>query len=385
MNHHFNKQCFAFVLNSSNFAKIFNLKNLIISFFLLLILASACHYKQDTITPVRQTITESVYASGVIESENQYQVFATVNGIVDEVLVDEGFAVEIGSPILSIVNDAQKLLTDNAKLSADFNSLNLNRGKLAEAKSLASLAKNQLDNDAILLERQKNLWAQNVGTKVELEQRELAKESSINKYISAKENQNEIEKQLAFQAKQAQNNLLISNKNIGDYLVKSKIKGKVYQMNLAKGEIVNPQTPIAIIGDDKKYLLKMQIDEYDIVSIKLGMPVLVVLNSYRDAVFNAVVTKINPIMNVQSKTFTIEAEFVKAPNILYPNISFEANVVIKTKKEALLIPRNYLLNDSTVLNKAEKQIRVKTGLKDYQMVEILSGINEKDELILPKQ
>jgi HlyD family secretion protein len=385
VNHHFNKQCFAFVLNSSNFAKIFNLKNLIISFFLLLILASACHYKQDTITPVRQTITESVYASGVIESENQYQVFATVNGIVDEVLVDEGFAVEIGSPILSIVNDAQKLLTDNAKLSADFNSLNLNRGKLAEAKSLASLAKNQLDNDAILLERQKNLWAQNVGTKVELEQRELAKESSINKYISAKENQNEIEKQLAFQAKQAQNNLLISNKNIGDYLVKSKIKGKVYQMNLAKGEIVNPQTPIAIIGDDKKYLLKMQIDEYDIVSIKLGMPVLVVLNSYRDAVFNAVVTKINPIMNVQSKTFTIEAEFVKAPNILYPNISFEANVVIKTKKDALLIPRNYLLNDSTVLNKAEKQIRVKTGLKDYQMVEILSGINEKDELILPNQ
>lgn len=190
---------------------------------------------------------------------------------------------------------------------------------------------------------------------------------------------------MAFQSKQSQNNLLISNKNTADYLVKSKVKGKIYQMNLAKGEIVNPQTPITIIGDEQKYLLKMQIDEYDIVSIKLGMPVLVVLNSYRDAVYHAVVTKINPIMNLQNKTFTIEAKFTKPPTTLYPNISFEANVVINTKKDALLIPRNYLLNDSTVINQAGNQIRIKTGLKDYQMVEILSGINANDELILPKQ
>jgi len=167
--------------------------------------------------------------------------------------------------------------------------------------------------------------------------------------------------------------------------VKSKVKGKVYQMNLAKGEIVTPQIPIAIVGDDEKYLLEMQIDEYDIVTIQLGMPVLVVLNSYRDSVFNAVVSKINPIMNVQSKTFTIEAEFVQPPRVLYPNISFEANVVTSTKNDALLIPRNYLMNDSIVVNKSGKQLIVKTGLKDYQMVEILSGINTNEELILPEQ
>jgi hypothetical protein len=78
-------------------------------------------------------------------------------------------------------------------------------------------------------------------------------------------------------------------------------------------------------------------------------------------------------MNVQSKTFTIEAEFVQAPKVLYPNISFEANVLINTKKDALLIPRNYLLNDSIVENKSGEQLIVKTGLKDYQMVEILQS------------
>jgi multidrug efflux pump subunit AcrA (membrane-fusion protein) len=156
-------------------------------------------------------------------------------------------------------------------------------------------------------------------------------------------------------------------------------------MNLAKGEMVTPQIPIAIIGNDEKYLLEMQVDEYDIVTMKLGMPVLVVLNSYKDSVFNAAVSKINPIMNIQSKTFTIEAEFVHPPSLLYPNISFEANIVINTKKDAILIPRNYLLNDSIVVNKAGNQLIVKTGLKDYQMVEILSGLGADEELILPEQ
>lgn len=354
------------------------------TFLLSLIFWSACQSKQDTISPVVQSITESVYASGVIVSKNQYQVFATVSGIVDEVFVDEGASVTMGSPILSIVNDAQRLMADNAKLSADFNALNFNRGKLDDAKLFIDLMKSQMESDASMLERQKKLWSKNIGSKIELEQKELALEHATNNYTSAKEKLKELERQLDYLSKQAKNNLLISNKNTGDYLLKSKVKGKVYQMNLAKGEMVTPQTPIAIIGDDEKYLLEMQIDEYDIVIIQLGMPVWVVLNSYRDSVFDAVVSKINPIMNLQSKTFTIEAEFVRPPNVLYPNISFEANVVISTQKDALLIPRNYLLNDSTVVNKSGKQLIVKTGLKDYQMVEIISGLDTNEELILPE-
>ncbi|CAN5268720.1 hypothetical protein BH23BAC2_BH23BAC2_09080 [soil metagenome] len=231
------------------------------AFLLSLILLGACQSNQDTTSPVIQTITESVYASGVIKSENQYQAFATVNGIVDEAHAEEGAAVEIGSPIVSIMNDAQQLMTDNAKLSAEFNALGFNQGKLDEARSLVALTKSQMKNDATMLERQKNLWSQNIGSKVELEQRELAFENSKNNYASAKEKLEELERQLNYLSKQAQNNLLIRTKNIGDYLVKSKVKGKVYQMKLAKGEIVTPQIPIAIIGDDEKYLLEMQIDE----------------------------------------------------------------------------------------------------------------------------
>jgi len=350
-----------------------------------LTLLGSCGNKQVVITPVIQDITESVYASGVIKSKNQYEVFATVNGLISEVFVDEGSPVDIGSPILLITNDAQEVIAENALLLADYNSLNSNRGKLVEVKILVNLTRNQMRNDSSLLERKQRLWTQNIGTKVSLEQQALLYENSKYTYEAAMEKSKELSKQLKYLSRQANNNLSITNTITTDYLVRSKIKGKVYQMNLAKGEMVTPQKQIAILGHGKKYLLEMEVDEYDIVAIKLGMSVLVVLNSYKDSVFTALVTKINPIMNVQSKTFTIEAAFTAPPSVLFPNISFEANVVIRTKKKAMLIPRNYLLNDSTVMDKTGKQLLVKTGLMDYQKVEILSGITMDSELILPEK
>ena len=65
--------------------------------------------------------------------------------------------------------------------------------------------------------------------------------------------------------------------------------------------------------------------------------------------------------------------------------SFEANILIRSKKDAMLIPRNYLLNDSIVVTESGEQRVVKTGLKDYQMIEILSGLDTNSALILPEQ
>jgi hypothetical protein len=115
------------------------------------------------------------------------------------------------------------------------------------------------------------------------------------------------------------------------------------------------------------------------------MPVYVVLNSHKDSVFQAIVTKINPMMDEKSKTFLLEAAFVVPPKTLFPQISFEGNVLIRSKKNAMLIPRNYLINDSMVMNKSGTKLIVKTGLKDYRMVEILQGIDTTEELILPTQ
>ncbi len=286
---------------------------------------------------------------------------------------------------LTISNEAQKLNKENAELAAAFSDINANQGKLNDAQLAVDLAKNKTKVDSALFFRQKNLWQQQIGTKVELEQRELAYQNSKNAYYSSVVRYNDLKRQLNFSSSQSKKNLLIADKLQSDYVLKSEINGIIYSLTKSKGEIVGAQTPIAIIGDAGKFILEMQVDEYDILKIKKGLTVLVTLESYNGKVFEALVTKINPLMNERSKTFLVEAEFLKQPEILYPNISFEANIVINSKEKAILIPRDYLLNDSFVVKPNGDKIAVKTGLKDYQKIEIISGINKSQELIKPKE
>lgn len=192
-----------------------------------------------------------------------------------------------------------------------------------------------------------------------------------------------LQKQLGFAAAQARTNLQIARRQAGDFVLRSKINGRVYQLYREKGEAVTPQTPLALLGDARHFVLEMQVDESDIVRIRPGQLVLVTLDSYAGQVFPARVTSISPMMNTDSRTFEVDAAFVRQPPVLYPFVSFEANIVLQTKARALLIPRRLLLNDSTVRKADGQSARVKTGLRDYQMVEILSGLTADDELTAP--
>lgn len=353
--------------------------------FSVLLSAASCKSKQETLKPVEESISESVYASGTIKSRSQYQAYATVSGVISEVLVSEGDPIKKGSPVLAIYSEAQKLSKENARLAADFTDLSANQGKLNDAQAQIDLARIKLKNDSSLYARQQALWKQDIGTRNELEQRELVYQNSKNALASAIIRYDDLKKQLDFSASQSKKNLQISGKMENDFTVRSEMDGVVFSLPKVKGEMVTPQTPLAVIGDAKHFILEMQVDENDILKIKKGLPVLVTMDSYKGKVFDALVTKIDPLMNERSKTFLVEAEFVQQPETLYPNTSFEANIVIQSKPKAILIPRNYLLNDSMVLKKNGEKTVVKTGLRDYQKIEILSGIALSDELVKPAQ
>jgi HlyD family secretion protein len=343
----------------------------------------SCSSKIEKTKPTIESITESIYASGIVKSKNQYEVFANVNGIIKNVFVIEGDSVRKGSPILSISNTVQLLNKENAKLAANFANINFNQEKLNEAKAFMLLSIDKLKNDSALYFRQNALWQQQIGTKIELEQRALAYENSKIFYQSSIVKYNDLKRQLDFNSAQSKNNLAISNQVANDFVVKSNIDGIVYRLNKLQGENVGIQTPLAIIGDSKHFILEMQVDEFDILKIKKELRVLVTLESYAEKVFDAKVTKINPIMNERSRTFLVEAEFINPPDVLYPNLTFEASIVIQTKQNVLLIPRSYVLNDSLVIKYKHDTIKVKTGLRDYKKIEIISGITINDVLVNP--
>jgi HlyD family secretion protein len=343
----------------------------------------SCSSKTETCRPEQASISESVYASGSIKSRNQYDVYSTVNGIVEQIFVSEGDTLLKGQPILSISNTVQRINTENAALAADLANLSANQGKLNTANMQTGVALAKMRNDSAMFERQKNLWAQHIGSKTELESKELAYQQAQSAYLSARVAYEDLQRQLRFNASQSQKNLQLSHQLQNDYVIKSEMDGLVYNITKSKGDLVGPQTLLAVVGDARNFLLEMQVDEYDILRIKNGLPVLVTLDSYKGQVFEARVSKINPIMNERSKTFLVEAEFLQNPKVLYPNITFEANIVIQTRKNVLLLPRIYVLRDSLVIKSNGDTVAIRTGLKDYKKIEVLSGISAQDELQKP--
>jgi len=355
----------------------------LIQLVFLVFIFSSCSIKSEKIKPTISAISESIYASGLVKSKNQYQAFVTINGTIDQIFVSEGDTVKAGQQILSIANDAQHFAKENAELAVGFADLNNNKAKLSEATGAVNLAIANLKNDSILYRRQQALWNEQVGTKVEYEGRELAYKNAKAVLYSAKVKYTELKRQLTFTSSQAKQNLSISSKLENDYTLRSDIDGVVYSITKEKGEIVSPQMPLAVIGNDKIFILEMQVDEYDILKVETGLQVLVTMDSYKAKVFEAKVSKIYPMMDKISKTFLVEATFTNPPKTLYPNISFEANVIIQTKAEALLIPRNFMIDDSTVMKSNGDLQRVKTGLKDYQKIEIIAGLGVEDEIKRP--
>lgn len=351
---------------------------------LVFIQVLSCKEKRESTKPHAGGITEAVYAAGFVKSQGQYQVFPKSNGIIRKFYVQKGDIVSKGQIIASISSDVSKLNVENAELSAQFADYNANQNKISEAKSSLQLALKKLQSDSIVYQRQKRLWNEQIGTKFELEQRELQLTNSRTSFEAALYRLRELERQLKFNSEQSKKTERISKSFLTDYEVRSEKEGRIYTILKEEGEMAGPQSPIAILGDARNFYVLLQVDENDITKITPGQKVSLRLESYKNEVFEAVVTKVLPFMNERTRSFEVEATFTNAPPNLYPNLTLEANIIISKKDKTITIPRKYLTEDNEVwINKKDKR-KVKTGLQDYDKVEIIEGLKENETIYLPQ-
>lgn len=348
-------------------------------FFLLFL---SCGQKNEPITPEVKNITESVYASGFVKSNDQYEVFSKLNGIIEKINVKEGMHVKKGDTLFQLDNKNSKIATENARLAAENADFIANTELLNEAENIIQLAQKKLTNDSLFYFRQKNLWENNIGSKVELEQKELNFQNSKIALNNAIIRHQELERQLKLASSQTKNNLQIAKILEDDLIIRSEVDGVVYKIKKEEGELVNSLASIAVIGGDR-FIIELSIDEFDITKIKLGQQVIVRMDSYQSQVFEARITSIDPMINERTRSFSAEAVFTNEPTELFPNLTVEANIVIHTKQDVLTIPRNYLVNDTMVQLENGKLQKVEPGLMDYNRVEIKAGIKEGTKIVLP--
>ncbi len=362
--------------------KIF-LPVLLIPFLFIL----SCSKNGDGIKPTIGTITESVYASGIIKAENQYAVFPTVNGILQKIHIVPGESVREGQLLFEIESEKAQLNTESAKLAYQLSqqSSQYIRDKIDEMELKVQALRDKLEVDESVYLRNKNIKKYNIISEVDYERIELTYNNSRLNYETAKKQLAQLKSQLENDQKRNAINLKSTEKSQNDYNIKSAVSGKMYDVLVKEGSLVSPQTILAVIGEANTFLMELEVDENDMVQIKIGQKAMVTMDSYSGAVFEAIVDKIYPIMNERSRTFRIEAHFIKPPKKLFPNLTVEANIIIQTKENAIIIPRNYLFDGTYVVVKEDEKRKVKTGLKDYQKVEILEGLSKEEMIYKPKE
>lgn len=357
-------------------SRIFIRISVLIFFFL------SCDKKNESTTPEVKNITESVYASGVIKSINEYEVFSKSNGIIVKIAVQEGMQVKKGDTLFQLDNKNSKIVTENARLASSNADFHANADLLNEAQNIIQLARKKLMNDSLYYFRQKNLWENKIGSKAEFEQKELNYQNAKINLNNAILRYQELERQLKLASNQSKNNLALAKLLEDDLIIRSEVDGIVYQINREEGEMANSLGPMAVIGAEE-YIIELSIDEFDVVKIKPDQLVIIRMDSYQSQLFEARITAIDPMINERTRSFNAEAVFTKKPAELFPNLTAEANIVIHTKKDVLTIPRNYLLDGSMVLLEDGTHQKVETGIMDYNLVEIKEGITKSTKIVLP--
>ncbi len=357
-----------------------------IGIVLLLISCFSCGNKQDKINPIKRDLTESVYSSVTIQPDSLYQVYSIVAGILDKNLVEEGDLVKKDQPIIQIINSTPKLNTQNAKLSLELARENYNGREtlLSAIEDEIISATLQYKNDSINYFRQKNIWEQNIGSKVEYDTKKLKYQLSSNNLNLLESKYNRTKNELKTALKQAENNYQTSLIATKDFTIKSKINGKVYALNKNQGEIISTMDPIASIGSATDFVIEMLVDEVDIVKIAINQKVIISLDAYKEEIFTGRVSKIYPKKDERNQTFLVEALFDEAPITLYPGLSGEANIIIDNRKNVLTIPKEYVIDGNKVITD-DGELIIETGLQNMDLVEVLSGITEETPIYKPKQ
>jgi multidrug efflux pump subunit AcrA (membrane-fusion protein) len=351
---------------------------------LVLLFSFSCKDNKEKLQPVARDLTESVYSSVTIQPDSLYQVYAIVAGILDKNLVDEGDMVSKNQPIMQIINNTPKLNTQNAKLSLELAQENYNGSAaiLSGIEDEILAATLQYKNDSINYFRQKNIWEQNIGSKVEYDTRKLKYQLSSNNLNLLQSKYNRTKNELKTALKQAENNYKTSLIATKDFTVTSKINGKIYALYKNQGEIISTMEPLAAIGSSTDFIIEMLVDEVDIVKISIGQTVIISLDAYEGEIYTGKVSKIYPKKDERNQTFTLEAVFDEAPIKLYPGLSGESNIIISAKKEVLTIPKEYLI-DRNQVKTDDGIITIETGLQNMDYVEVVSGISVETNIYKP--
>ncbi|MEM9833648.1 MAG: HlyD family efflux transporter periplasmic adaptor subunit [Bacteroidota bacterium] len=365
------------------------LKNLIIHICWIVVLTgfTSCGKSYEETQPIREDITITVFAPGTLEAEDSYELTARADGYIEEILFEENDLVTKGQ-LLAVIDNKQNQV--NAQSSETLYRIAASNAapdapKLAQARNTVALAQQQMKQDSTIVVRYKVLKEAKAIAAMEYENKFLQYQDTKKEYENAVQ-------QYELQKKQAEEQLVINrsqkeiNQTLSSYNRLEAVQaGKVYSKLKEAGDFVHQGEAIARIGDAQELYARVNIDEQSISKVHMGQEALIKLNINETKEYRGKISEILPTFSESSQSFIAKITFTDSLDFDIINTQLQANIIIETAENVLLIPRRFLGYGSEVTLKGEDEpTKVHTKVVSSQWVQVVSGLDENDVIVTQK-
>ncbi len=276
----------------------------------MMIAAASCTKKEsvqlDTVKVERGELTETVTATGTVESVTQVDVGTQVTGIIDKLYADYNSIVKKGELIAEIEKTllesdlrSAEANVESARLTYEYNLTNYNRDKALHDKQLIS----------------------------DYEFQTTRKDYEVSKASYDKAKADKVR----------------AAKNLNYAEIYSPIDGIVISREVEVGQTVVSSMNVAnlyTIADLDNMQVIGNVDEADIGQVKMGQRVTFSVDAYPDDLFEGLVTQVRLNPTTESNVVTYEV-VVNAPNPehkLIPGLTANLTIYVMSENNVLLLP-----------------------------------------------
>ena len=340
------------------------------------------------------TIENSVTINGRVSADQEVSVIPKAMGTVVALNVKLGDQVNEGDVLFTIEQ------TDmNLSVSQAANGVELARKSVAQAENALNTAKinyelnkEKIENAQLNLERTRQLYEEGAVSKSQLEQAELSASQLNLDALQTQVNQAEISYQQAQdQLQQAQISYQQAQSGLSNTVVLSPMTGLVSALNVKEGQIAASGQPAATIVNMDTVYIRVNVVENVVNRLSEGQEVEISVPAAFEGYIDSVIDYVSPSADPMSKLYEVRAYVDNNQYGIRSGMTGSVKLNLESEKDVIVIPSD------AVIDKDEKQVvyvleedvalerEVQTGLDTGEMIHILSGINEGEEIIVEGQ
>ena len=331
----------------------------------------------DTVAAAEADCPSTYEATGTVRARTTATISSKLMGYAREVRAQIGDRVRAGQPLVLL--DARDLDTSVARAKAGREEV---KSAIPEAESAVALARAQLDLAEVTFDRMQDLLNKRSITNQEYDEASARLKAAQASLGMARARRTQLDAKMA----QIEQEVRAAGIQRSYSEIIAPFSGTIIVKSIDAGTLAVPGAPLFTIERAGAYLLEASVEESRLSMARVGKTVSVTIDGI-DRTFPARVAEVVPSVDAAARTGTVKIDLPLLPELrsgLFGRALFDTGGrKILTVPGAGVMERGQLQSVYVAENNIAHTRLVTIGTRVKDRVEVLSGLNQGDHVIVP--